>query len=99
MNAMLDARIVAARIHGSVAFAQAALSGAAATIPLSHGNEVMEAMISAAAGDRRDLRASMHVDYGKPFGQCRVDLKPCPIEVGQVAMMTGFRVCPSDCCR
>jgi len=61
---MLEARIVAARIHGSVAFAHAALSGAAATTPLSHGNEVMEAMINAAAGDRFDSRASMHVDYG-----------------------------------
>ena len=43
MNAMLDARIVAARIHGSAFLAQAGPCGAAATIVLSHGNEATEA--------------------------------------------------------
>jgi hypothetical protein len=43
MNAMLDARIVAARIHGSAFFAHGAPGGVAATIALSQGNEAMEA--------------------------------------------------------
>jgi hypothetical protein len=39
MNAMLDARIVVARIHGSAFLAQSAPGGAAATVVLSHGYE------------------------------------------------------------
>jgi hypothetical protein len=45
MNAMLDARIVAARIHGSVPLAQGGPCGAAAMIALSHGDEAMEATL------------------------------------------------------
>jgi hypothetical protein len=39
MNTMLDARIVVARIHGSVFLVQGARPVAEAAIALSHGNE------------------------------------------------------------
>ena len=43
MNAMLDARIVAARIHGSFFLVHGEICGAAAIMDLSHGNEATAA--------------------------------------------------------
>jgi hypothetical protein len=42
MNAMLEARMVVARIHGSAPGAHGALARADSTTVLSHGNEATE---------------------------------------------------------